>query len=232
MVDKNIILKTFDEIILKCNPNPFALTRKDQAFLETFTKKDYLEEDNTYTGLMGDLEKSQMEYQEKYLDGNLSENEKEELLSYSHMNSEFLNDSLYHDSEFRDYVKKGIVKGDDLLRSARILRRALNKGDLEESTILYSARHQLDANVNVGDVGVWDGFASLSYDVESAHNFLYGNRVMFKIYAPSGYNGIAINNGNGYSYHNEHEFLVKNNARYVVLSKSDNLVEVVLLPQN
>ena len=84
--------------------------------------------------------------------------------------------------------------------------------------------------MQVGDVGVWEGFTSTSYQKKETEQFDFQNCRAIKIYAPQGTSGLVINIKNGLSEHDEHELLLNKKMRFYVLSTNKEEIEVVILP--
>ena len=232
MITRDIILKTIDNAILKCKPNPYVLHRKDKEYIAKFILERFKEDlqHKQHEDNMEELEQNQFDEQKNNVD--LTEIETRELIRYSDINYEFINDEIYHDKEFRELVRKGLVEeGNDLSLSAKRLNRAINKSTgLLVDTVLYRGGHW-DARLIEGSLGVWEGFTSTSFQRHDAEDFeIRDNRRLMKIYAPQGYKGLCINKYNKLSYHQEHEFLLGTGVRFYVLSTSKEEVELLILP--
>lgn len=231
MINKAIIIKSINEAIIKCS-NPRTLTRKDKEFIASVNLDNFREDEqyDTFNEEMGKLERKQNDYQQKNI--KLTGNEVEELIDYSQINYEFINDKLYNDPKFRKMIDNGIITEDDLATSIRILTRAINKSDgLLNSTILHRYG-EWDEELHEGDVGVWEGFTSLTYQKKEATQFSGEDRRAIKIYAPKHTKGLVINEENGLSSHTEHEYLIGRKTRFYVLSTNKQEIEILLLPSN
>lgn len=231
MISKDIISKSIEEAIRKCKYDPYVLHRKDKKFLNELKFDDFQEDKQTNDPQREELEEAQQQYQKEKV--KITREERDELLDYSGINFEFINDKIYNDKRFRELIRKGLIDEDDedLSNSIHTLNKALNKGKgLLQDTILYRFGHW--DNLKEGEIGVWDGITSTTYQEESSYTFDNSeNRKLLKIYAPKGTKGLVINQDNGLAQYNEHEFLMPSNVRYYVLSNNNDEIEILLLPK-
>ena len=225
-MNKKLILKTLNDAILKCGKsNPYTLSYKDKEFIDNLNLTDYHEDiqHDDYNNILEELEFIQDDYQNEL---KFSENEINELMDYTQINYEFVNERLYEE----DYKYNNMLPKDDIDKSIRILTRALNKGEgLLENTILHRYGFW-DETMKEGDIGVFKGFTSTSYQKNETEMFNMDDRRQIKIYTPAGTKGLVLNTDNGLSIHDEHEFLLNKGLRYYVLSTNKEEVEIVLLP--
>ena len=87
---------------------------------------------------------------------------------------------------------------------------------LSQKTTLYRYG-EFDADLNNGDVGIWNEVTSTSFQESSAKGFDEGIRYNITILADEGQKGIAANDSRFSSFAHEHEFTLPRRQKYEVI---------------
>ena len=229
MVDKEIILKSIEDVLLKCKPKSSSNFNTSLPMnIEDIEIDDFLV-GSPKSGLMN----KQIELQENNID--FSDAEIDSLVRYFGYDFKFINGLIYESKKFLKEWGGGSVEKmwrDKLPSVMRNLDSAIAKSvPLQQNTMLYR-RGKFDGNMNVGDVGVWKGYTSTSYSSTGTTN-VGGGDWDIEILALKGVKGINANAKATYyndlykeevtdslaNHPNEKELLLGRNTKYVVLSK-------------
>jgi len=233
-VIENIFEYTINEYITKCRNsqyyyNQFSRNRDSFMVQPSYNK-------NEPPG-RGEFEMHQIEEQSKV---DLSDDEIDYVYDYTDEGYCRVNPMLWDNDDWHDALNEGYVLESDVKyyeEEASVLDSIIEKVPrLTQDTILFHGG-MFDGNLKVGDVSNWKGFMSTSYDEDVSKNIFTGNNLespeyLVKIYAPKGTKGMVITGELGQG--NEHEFLLKSNQRFQVLSVNPDTLEaeILLLPDN
>ena len=116
----------------------------------------------------------------------------------------------------------------------RHLDNAINKSNgLSQATILYHAGRP-DPKLLPGDHGTWKGYKSMSFQqqVMQKHSNINDDYWNMIVLAPKGTKGVCANDERfrGYSFVDEHEYLLGRNTGYTVVSTDlDTHTQIIIL---
>ena len=113
---------------------------------------------------------------------------------------------------------------------ANVLDESFKKFKLKDDIIAYRGMSKKEFN-NLIKGDTFNEFKHLSIDKEVAKRFAKrgnDNGVVVKFHLPKGTNGAYI--GDYSQFKNEKEFVLNRNAKYEIVEKGKNKVEVYILP--
>ena len=172
------------------------------------------------------LEKRQIHIQEKII---MSVDEFGSVKSYGGIEHFRINGYIRQNQNWIDYINSALTKGrtrDEVIRETKKIIRNMDSAiaktpGLEQDSIIFRACDTFEGHLRAGDVSSFKGYASCSFQKESAKGFHDDGRYMLKILAPKGQKGIAMNaknNGQKFTtYSHEHEYLLPRNQEFQVL---------------
>lgn len=140
-----------------------------------------------------------------------------------------INGYIRQNQDWIDYINSALTKGrtrDEVIRETKKIIRNMDSAiaktsGLEQDSIIFRACDTFEGHLRAGDVSSFKGYASCSFQKESAKGFHDDGRYMLKILAPKGQKGIAMNaknNGQKFTtYSHEHEYLLPRNQEFHVL---------------
>lgn len=119
---------------------------------------------------------------------------------------------------------------DDERKQISLIDSAIEKAPWLYENMVGYRYGEMDDTLEEGDIGEWKGFTSVgAYDDEALEYFQGENRKHIKVYLPMTTKLMVI--GEDFSkYAQEQELLLARNTKFVVLSKNDYEVEVLVLP--
>lgn len=137
----------------------------------------------------------------------------------------------YHDLNEMVYNKSfNPSNREELVNMANVLDESFKKFKLEDDIIAYRGMSKKEFN-NLIKGDTFNEFKHLSIDKEVAKRFAKrgnDNGVVVKFHLPKGTNGAYI--GDYSQFKNEKEFVLNRNAKYEIVEKGKNKVEVYILP--
>lgn len=137
----------------------------------------------------------------------------------------------YHDLNETVYNKSfNPSNREELVNMANVLDESFKKFKLEDDIIAYRGMSKKEFN-NLIKGDTFNEFKHLSIDKEVAKRFAKrgnDNGVVVKFHLPKGTNGAYI--GDYSQFKNEKEFVLNRNAKYEIVEKGKNKVEVYILP--
>lgn len=137
----------------------------------------------------------------------------------------------YHDLNEMVYNKSfNPSNREELVNMANVLDESFKKFKLEDDIIAYRGMSKKEFN-NLIKGDTFNEFKHLSIDKEVAKRFAKrgnDNGVVVKFHLPKGTNGAYI--GDYSQFKNEKEFVLNRNAKYEIVEKEKNKVEVYILP--
>lgn len=137
----------------------------------------------------------------------------------------------YHDLNEMVYNKSfNPSNREELVNMANVLDESFKKFKLKDDIIAYRGMSKKEFN-NLIKGDTFNEFKHLSIDKEVAKRFAKrgnDNGVVVKFHLPKGTNGAYI--GDYSQFKNEKEFVLNRNAKYEIVEKGKNKVEVYILP--
>lgn len=137
----------------------------------------------------------------------------------------------YHDLNEMVYNKSfNPSNREELVNMANVLDESFKKFELEDDIIAYRGMSKKEFN-NLIKGDTFNEFKHLSIDEKVAKRFAKrgnDNGVVVKFHLPKGTNGAYI--GDYSQFKNEKEFVLNRNAKYEIVEKGKNKVEVYILP--
>ena len=139
--------------------------------------------------------------------------------------------SYYHDLNEMVYNKAfNPSNRNELENMANVLDESFKKFELEDDIIAYRGMSRKEFN-NLIKGNTFNEFKHLSIDKDVAKRFAKHSAdkgVVVEFHLPKGTNGAYI--GDYSKYKNEKEFVLNRNAKYEIVDKGKNKVEVYILP--
>lgn len=172
------------------------------------------------------LEKKQIELQEKII---FPPNEFNSVRAYGGVNHAKINGYIRKNEDWSSYLSTMLTKGHskkEMIKEVETLIKDIDDAmqrtpALQQDSTIFRACDTFGAYLRKGDIDSFKGYASCSFQMESAEGFDDTGRYMLKILAPKGQKGIAMNaknNGDKITYFtHEHEFLLPKNQKFQVI---------------